>query len=85
MGVYVVFYLEMSKLIRTFVKKITYTPCYKYVLFLFYLIKKEIMIEALKVILLFKKPDWDDFRLPYIFIGVIGWLEIIAIVIGLIK
>ena len=43
------------------------------------------MIEALKVILLFKKPDWDDFRLPYIFIGVIGWLEIIAIVIGLIK
>ena len=27
MGVYVVFYLEMSKLIRTFVK-ITYTPCY---------------------------------------------------------
>ncbi len=80
-----VFYLEISKFIPTFVKKLSYTPCYKYVLFLFYLIKKEIMIEALKVILLFKKPDWDDFRLPYIFIGVIGWLEIIAIVIGLIK
>ncbi len=59
--------------------------CYKYVLFLFYLIKKEIMIEALKVILLFKKPKWDDFRLPYIFIGVIGWLEIVAFVVGLIK
>ena len=43
------------------------------------------MIEALKVIFLFKKPKWDDFRLPYIFISVIGWLEIVAFLVGLIK
>jgi hypothetical protein len=41
------------------------------------------MLEALKVILLFKKPTWDDFRLLYIFFGVIGWLEIISLLIGL--
>jgi hypothetical protein len=43
------------------------------------------MKEALKVILLFKKPTWDDFRLPYIFFGIIGWLEVISIVIGIMK
>ena len=43
------------------------------------------MIKALKVIFLFEQPTWDDFRLPYIFCGVIGWLEIIAILIALIK
>ena len=42
------------------------------------------MIEALKVIFLFKKPSWnDDYRLPYILFGIIGWLEIIAIMIAL--
>jgi hypothetical protein len=43
------------------------------------------MIEALKVLLLFKKPTWDDFRLPYIFFGIITWLVIVSIVIGMIK
>jgi hypothetical protein len=43
------------------------------------------MKEVLKIIFLFKKPTWDDFRLPYIFFGIIAWLEIIAIVIGMIK
>jgi hypothetical protein len=43
------------------------------------------MIEALKVILLFKKPKWDDYRLPYIFFGIIGWLEIICLIITLVK
>jgi hypothetical protein len=43
------------------------------------------MREALKVILLFKKPTWDDHRLPYVFFGIIGWLVIISIVIGMIK
>jgi hypothetical protein len=43
------------------------------------------MIEALKVLLLFKKPTWDDFRLPYIFFGIIAWLVIVSIVIGMIK
>jgi len=43
------------------------------------------MIEALKVLLLFKKPTWDDFRFPYIFFGIIAWLEIVVIVIGMIK
>ncbi len=42
------------------------------------------MREALKILLLFKKPTWDDYRLPYIFLGIIGWLEILAIVIGMI-
>ncbi len=40
------------------------------------------MIEALKVIFLFEKPKWDDYRLPYIFFGIFGWLEIISIIIG---
>jgi hypothetical protein len=43
------------------------------------------MKEALKVIFLFQKPKWDDFRLPYIFFGIIGWLEVISIVIGIMK
>jgi preprotein translocase subunit Sss1 len=43
------------------------------------------MKEALKVILLFKKPTWDDYRLPYIFFGIIGWSLIISIVIEMIK
>jgi hypothetical protein len=43
------------------------------------------MAEALKVIFLFKKPAWDDFRLPYIFFGVIGWLEIISLLILIFK
>lgn len=38
------------------------------------------MIEALKIIFFFEKPSWDDFRFPYIFFGIIGWLEIIAII-----
>jgi hypothetical protein len=41
------------------------------------------MIEALKVILLFKKPTWDDFRLPYIAVGVLAWLELISLLIVL--
>jgi hypothetical protein len=43
------------------------------------------MKEVLKIIFFFKKPTWDDYRLPYIFLGIIGWLEVIAIVIGIIK
>jgi hypothetical protein len=43
------------------------------------------MREALKVIFLFKKPTWDDYRLPYILLGIIGWLEIISIVIVIIN
>jgi hypothetical protein len=43
------------------------------------------MKEALKVIFLFKKPKWDDFRPLYIFFGIIGWLEVISIVIGIMK
>lgn len=43
------------------------------------------MLEALKVIFLFKKPKWDDYRLPYIFFGIIGWLEILLIMVGLIR
>jgi hypothetical protein len=43
------------------------------------------MKETLKVIFLFKKPTWDDYRLPYIIFGIVGWLEIISIVIGMIK
>jgi hypothetical protein len=42
------------------------------------------MIEALKIIFLFKKPSWDDYRIPYIFIGIIGWLEIISIIFSII-
>ncbi len=41
------------------------------------------MIEALKIILLFQKPTWDDYRFPYILFGIIGWLEIITILISL--
>jgi len=41
--------------------------------------------EALKIIFLFKKPTWDDYRFPYIFSGIIGWLIVISIVIGMIK
>jgi hypothetical protein len=53
----------------------------------FYLIKLKIKVmkEALKVIFLFKKPTWDDYRLPYILLGIIGWLEIISIVIVIIN
>ena len=43
------------------------------------------MIKALKVIFLFEKPDWDDYRLPYIFLGIVGWLEIISILVMLLK
>ena len=43
------------------------------------------MIEALKIIFLFKKPAHDDFRLPYVFFGIIGWLEIVSILIAIIK
>ena len=43
------------------------------------------MMEALKVIFLFKKPKWDDYRMPYIFFGIIGWLEILSITISLLK
>jgi hypothetical protein len=42
------------------------------------------MIEALKIIFLFQKPSWDDYRLPWILFGIIAWLEIIALLIGLI-
>jgi hypothetical protein len=41
------------------------------------------MIKAFKVIFLFQKPDWDDIRAPYIFFGIIGWAEIISILIGI--
>lgn len=41
------------------------------------------MIETLKIIFLFQKPTWDDYRFPYIFCGIVGWLEIIAILISL--
>jgi len=43
------------------------------------------MLEALKVLLLFKKMEGDDCRWPYILCGIIGWLEIIAIIISIIK
>lgn len=43
------------------------------------------MVKALKIILLFQKQDWDDYRFPYIFFGIIAWLEIISLLIGLIK
>ena len=42
------------------------------------------MIKALKIVFLFEKPNWDDYRIPYIILGVIGWLEIISLLIGLI-
>jgi len=43
------------------------------------------MKEALKIIFLFKKPTWDDYRLPYVIFGVIGWLEIISILVLILK
>jgi len=43
------------------------------------------MIKALKIIFLFQKPDWDDFRAPYIFLGLIGWAEVFSVIIGIIK
>jgi hypothetical protein len=42
------------------------------------------MKEALKIVFLFEKPDWDDYRIPYIIFGIIGWLEVISILIDLI-
>jgi len=43
------------------------------------------MVKALKIIFLFQKPDWDDFRFPYIFFGIIGWLEVLSILTSLVK
>jgi hypothetical protein len=43
------------------------------------------MAKALKIIFLFQKPDWDDHRAPYIFFGLIGWAEVISVVIGIIE
>jgi hypothetical protein len=43
------------------------------------------MKEALKIIFLFKKPTWDDYRLPYVIFVVIGWLEIISILVLILK
>jgi hypothetical protein len=36
----------------------------------------ETLKTALKIIFLFKKPDWDDFRTPYIVAGVVAWLDV---------
>ena len=47
--------------------------------------KIKVMKEALKIIFLFKKPTWDDSRFVYIFFGIVGWLEVISILVGLIK
>ena len=41
------------------------------------------MIEVLKIIFLFKKPEFDDIRLPYIIMGIIGWLEVISIILAI--
>lgn len=43
------------------------------------------MLKALKIIFLFQKPDWDDYRVPYVFFGIIGWLEIISLLITILK
>ena len=43
------FLSRINTLYLTFIKKITYTPCYKYVLFLFYLLKNIIMKELLEL------------------------------------
>ena len=48
-------------------------------------VKNKVMKEALKIIFLFKKPTWDDSRFVYIFFGIVGWLEVISILVGLIK
>jgi hypothetical protein len=42
------------------------------------------MTQALKIVFLFEKPNWDDYRIPYIIFGIIGWLEVISILIGLV-
>jgi hypothetical protein len=41
------------------------------------------MKETLKILLLFKKPGWEDYRLPYIIMGIFAWLEIILMVMSL--
>ena len=43
------------------------------------------MKEALKIIFLFKKPTWDDSRFAYIFFGIVGWLEVVSILVELIR
>lgn len=43
------------------------------------------MIKALKIIFLFQKPDWDDYKFPYIVFGIISWLEIITLIIVFLK
>jgi hypothetical protein len=43
------------------------------------------MAKALKIIFLFQKPDWDDYRAPYIFFSLLAWAEVISVVIGIIK
>jgi hypothetical protein len=43
------------------------------------------MIKALKIIFLFQKPDWDDYRAPYIFFSLLAWAEVISVAIGIIK
>lgn len=40
------------------------------------------MRKALKVIFLFQKPEWDDYRFPYYFFGIIAWLEVISLIIA---
>jgi hypothetical protein len=40
------------------------------------------MKEILKVMFLFKKPTWDDYRWPYIFFGIVAWLELIVLVVS---
>ena len=41
------------------------------------------MNKALKIIFLFQKPDWDDFRAPYIFFSLLAWAEVISVAIGI--
>ena len=43
------------------------------------------MLKAIKIILLFQKPDWNDYRFPYIFFGILAWLEIISLLITTLK
>lgn len=38
------------------------------------------MIQALKIIFLFERPTWNDYRFPYIFLGIIAWLELIGLI-----
>jgi hypothetical protein len=42
-----------------------------------------LMLEALKIILFFKKPSWDNDRPTYIFFGILAWLEILTILFSL--